>query len=116
MATATPNSSDTGSVTASEWTQTNTWTDLLQQKAVLIAVGITAFMFFMWSRRRPLQEQAARRLVRDWRNVDDPEDARDLLADNLPPIVRPALLLALQEVHRQVHRAFRNLEREIERL
>ena len=31
-------------------------------------------------------------------------------------IVRPALLIALNEVERQVHKGFRTLEKEIERL
>jgi len=36
--------------------------------------------------------------------------------DNVPTIVRPALLIALTEVERQVHKGFRTLEKEIEHL
>jgi hypothetical protein len=91
--------------------------DLMQQKGLLIGLGamIVAFLFVR-SRSSRSEEKAARRLVRDWRNVDDPDDARDLLGENLPTIVRPALLAALEEIERQVRRGFRNLEREIERL
>src|SRR3977135_175600 len=91
--------------------------DLMQQKGLLIGLGamIVAFLFVRSRSSRP-EEKAARRLVRDWRNVDDPDDARDLLGENLPTIVRPALLAALEEIERQVRRGFRNLEREIERL
>ena len=71
---------------------------------------------WLFSRRSAPQEQAARRLVRDWRNVDDPTDIRELLGDNLPPILRPALLSALEEIENIVHRWFRQLEREIHRL
>ena len=44
------------------------------------------------------------------------EDVRDLLGDNLPVIVRPALLAALEEIERQVHRGFDKLEHDLERL
>jgi hypothetical protein len=54
--------------------------------------------------------------VRDWRNVDDAADVRNLIGSNLPPIVRPALLMALREIERQVHKGFQSLERDIERL
>ena len=65
---------------------------------------------------RDREEQAARRLVRDWRNVDDVTDVRDLLGDNLPTILRPALLTALEEIENIVHHWFRRAEREIQRL
>jgi hypothetical protein len=101
---------------ASEWTQHSMWNDVMQQKWLL--VGAAAFVGAVWlfSRRSAPEEQAARRLVRDWRNVDDPTDVRDLLGDNLPTILRPALLTALEEIENIVHRWFRQLEREIRRL
>jgi hypothetical protein len=109
-------SSASDNFTATEWTETNMLTDLMQQKAVLIGLGalVLAFLFFR-SRSRP-EEKAARRLVRDIRHVDDPEDVRDLLGDNLPVIVRPALLAALAEIERQVHRGFDKIEHDLERL
>ncbi len=102
--------------TASEWTQQTMLSDLLQQKWLLIGVG--AFIGTMWlmSRRSAPEEKAARRLVRDWRHVDDPGDVRELLGENVPTILKPALLSALDEIERQVERWFRQLEREIERL
>lgn len=109
-------SSASDNFTATEWTETNMLTDLMQQKAVLLGLGalVLAVLFFR-SRSRP-DEKAARRLVRDIRHVDDPEDVRDLLGDNLPVIVRPALLAALAEIERQVHRGFDKLEHDLERL
>jgi hypothetical protein len=103
--------------TASEWTQQNMLNDLVQQKWLLAggAAFIAALWLFSWRRSAP-EEQAARRLVRDWRNVDDVTDARDLLGDNLPTILRPALLTALEEIENIVHRWFRQAEREIQRL
>jgi hypothetical protein len=103
-------------MTASEFTQQTMLSDLTQQRW-LIGVGIgLVVMLFIWLRRSDEREQAARRLVRDWRRVDDVDDARDLLASNLPPIVRPALLIMFEEIERQVHRGFRQLEKSIERL
>ncbi len=101
---------------ASEWTQQNMLNDLMQQKWLL--AGAAAFLAALWlfSRRSAPEEQAARRLVRDWRNVDDVTDVRDLLGDNLPTILRPALLTALGEIENLVHRWFRQVEREIHRL
>jgi hypothetical protein len=78
-----------------------------------VALGL--FVLLLRRRSAP-EEQAARRLVRDWRKVDDAADVRDLLGSNLPTIVRPALLMALHEIERQVHKGFQNLERDIERL
>jgi hypothetical protein len=91
--------------------------DLMQQKGLLIGLGavVLAFLFFRSRSSKP-EEKAARRLVRDWRHVDDPDDARDLLTENLPTILRPALLAALQEIERQVQRGFQKLEHDIERL
>jgi hypothetical protein len=101
---------------ASDWTQQNLLNDLMQQK--LLLAGAAAFIAALWllSRRSAPEEQAARRLVRDWRNVDDVTDARDLLGDNLPTVLRPAMLTALAEIENQVHRWFRQLDREIQRL
>ncbi len=118
MATSTPSSSSTSSdgLTASEWTQQSMLSDLMQQKALLIGIGAVIGLVLLLSRRSAPEEKAARRLVRDWQHVDDPDDVRDLLGENLPPIVRPVLLALLEEIERQVHRGFRSLEREIERL
>jgi hypothetical protein len=90
--------------------------DLMQQKGLLIGIGVVVGLALLLSRRSAPEEKAARRLVRNWRHVDDAADVRDLLGENLPPIVRPALLALLEELQRQVHRGFRSLEREIERL
>jgi hypothetical protein len=103
-------------VTSTEWTQQNMLSDLAQQKGLLVGVGVVVLGFWLLRRRSRPEEKAARRLVRDWRKVDDAEDVRDLLGDNLPTIVRPALLMALEEIEKQVHHGFRKLEREIERI
>jgi len=118
MATSTPSSPSTSSngLTASEWTQQSMLSDLMQQKGLLIGIGVVVGLALLLSRRSAPEEKAARRLVRNWRHVDDADDVRDLLGENLPPIVRPALLALLEELQRQVHRGFRSLEREIERL
>ena len=119
MATSTTTSSSSASsngLTASEWTQQSMLSDLMQQKGLLIGLGVVIGLVMLLSRRSAPEEKAARRLVRDWRNVDDPDDVRNLLGENVPTIVRPALLAVLDEVERQVHRAFRSLEHEIERL
>ena len=110
-----PSSSD--SFSASEWTQQSMVSDLLQQKPLLIGMAalVGAILFFRARAPKP-EEKAARRLVRDWRKVDDPDDARDLLGSNLPTIMRPALLIAFEEIKRQVHQGFRRLEREISHL
>lgn len=116
MATST-SSEYSGSMTASEWTQQSMLNDLMGQKGFLIAAGLALGTLVLFlSRRKPPQEQAARRLVRDWRHIDDVEDARDLLGENIPVILRPALLSALEEIEDQVHQLFRRLEREINRL
>jgi hypothetical protein len=101
---------------ASEWTQRSLLNDLLQQKWLIAGAAVVIGALWLFSRRSAPQEQAARRLVRDWRNVDEPNDVRELLGDNLPPILRPALLSALEEIENIVHRWFRQLEREIRRL
>jgi hypothetical protein len=116
-AMATTSSGSTDSMNASEWTRQNMLNDLTQQKGFLIGAGIAVGLtLFMLSRRRPAHEQAARRLVRDWRNIDDAEDARDLLGENIPKILRPVLLSALEEIQEQVHQLFGRMEREIRRL
>ncbi|MBV9582281.1 MAG: hypothetical protein JO057_27165 [Chloroflexi bacterium] len=102
---------------ASDWTQHSMLNDLLQQKWLL--AGGAVFIGALWwllSRRSSREEQAARNLVRDWRNVDGPTDVRDLLGENLPTILRPALLMGLAEIENVVHRWFRQVEREIRRL
>lgn len=101
---------------ASEWTQHSMFGDLLQQKWLLAAAAVFIAGLWLLSRRSAPEEQAARRLVRDWRNVDDATDVRDLLGDNVPTILRPALLTALEEIENVVQRWFRQLEREIRRL
>lgn len=101
---------------ASEWTQRSLLNDLLQQKWLIAGAAVFIGALWLFTRRSAPQEQAARRLVRDWRNVDDPNDVRELLGDNLPPILRPALLSALEEIENIVHRWFRQLEREVQRL
>jgi hypothetical protein len=105
-------------LTPTEWTQQSMLSDVLQQKGLLIGAGSVAGLFFfvLLRRRSAPQEKAARRLVRDWRKVDDAADVRNLIGSNLPPIVRPALLMALHEIERQVHKGFQSLERDIERL
>ena len=102
--------------TPTEWTQQTMLSDLMQQKRLLIGLGLLVGAFLLFRPRRAPEEKAARRLVRDIRKVDDADDVRNLLGDNLPTIVRPALLIALDEIQRQVHRGFRTLEREIEHL
>ena len=112
---STSGSSDT--FTPSEWTQQNMLSDLMQQKGLLIGIGavVLAVLFFR-GRSSDSQEQAARHLVRDWRRVDDTEGARDLVGEYLPTVLRPAMLIALEEIERQVQRGFQRLERQIERL
>jgi hypothetical protein len=117
---STPSSSSSSSdhFTPTEWTQQTMLKDVMQQKGLLIGAGVAlGLLMLLLTRRRPApEEKAARRLVRDWRKVDDAADVRDLLGSNLPTIVRPALLLALHELERQVHKGFQSLERDIERL
>jgi hypothetical protein len=104
-------------LTASEWTQQTVFRDLMQQKWLLVGAGATIVsLWLLLSRRSAPQEKAARRLVRDWRNVDDVSDVRDLLGENVPVILRPVLLSALEEIEHQVHRWFRQMERDIQRL
>jgi hypothetical protein len=109
-------STSSDGLTASGWTQQSMLSDLMQRKALLIGIGVVIGIVLLLSRRSAPEEKAARRLVRDWRHVDDPDDVRDLLGENVPPLVRPVLLTILSEVERQVHRGFRALEREIRHL
>ena len=105
------------SLTPSELTQRNWLADVGQQGWLLVGAGLATFALVMfWLRRPARQQQAARRLVRDWSDVDDVDDARDLLGSNLPAVVQPALLVALEEIERQVDRGFRRLERAIQKL
>ena len=101
--TTSSSSTPSNGLTASEWTQQSMLSDLMQQKGLLIGLGVVIGLVMLLSRRSAPEEKAARRLVRDWRNVDDPDDVRDLLGENVPTIVRPALLAVLDEVERQVH-------------
>jgi hypothetical protein len=103
-------------LTSSEFTQRTMLSDMTQQRW-LIGVGIgIVVLLMMRMRQAPEQERAARRLVRDLRNIDDIGSARDLFGSEVPTILRPALLLVFEEIERQTHRFFRNLERSIERL
>src|SRR6266849_5850321 len=115
-ASSTPSSSS-DQFTPTEWTQQTMLSDLIQQKALMIGAGVILGLCMLMLRRRSApEEKAARRLVRDWRKVDRAADVRDLLGSNVPTIVRPALLMALHEIERQVHKGFVSLERDIERL
>lgn len=109
-------SSSSDRFTASEWTQQTMLSDLMHQKWLIVGAGACIGLLWLMSRRSRPEQKAARRLVRDWRRVEDPEDVRDLIGENIPTIMRPALLSAVEEIERQVHRAFRQLERDIERL
>ena len=107
---------DSEQLTASEWTRRSMMNDVLQQKWLLVGVGCFLGALWLWARRPAPEERAARRLVRDWRRVDDPEDARELLGSNLPTILRPVLLTALDEIESLARQWFRRLERDISRL
>jgi len=113
---STSSTSSSDNFTPSEWTQQTMLSDVMQQKGLLIGLGVVIGAFFLFRPRSAPEEKAARRLVRDIRHVDDADDVRNLLGDNLPTIVRPALLIALNEIERQVHKGFRTLEKEIEHL
>jgi hypothetical protein len=102
---------------STDWSQPTLLSEVMQQKGLLIGLGLTVVAFLVLARRRSAPEtRAVRRLVRDWRRVDDIRDARDLLGSNLPTVVRPVLLVVLGEIERQVHRGFDNIERDIRRL
>jgi hypothetical protein len=113
---STSSSSSSDTFTPTEWTQQSMLSDVMQQKGLLIGAGVVIGSLWLFRRRSAPQEKAARRLVRKMRHVDDASDMRDVLGNNLPAIVRPALLMAVAEIQRQVHRGFRLLEHEIEHL
>ncbi len=104
-------------LTHTELTQRTMLDDLRQQPLLLAgaAVGFVALVLFL-TRRKPSRERAARQLVREWRDVDDADDARDVLGSNLPVILRPAAAVLLDEAEHVVHRWFRQLERAINKL
>jgi len=113
MATTPP----TEHMTSAQFTERTMLADLTQQPWLIAAgAGIGALVLFNMLRRPPEQERAARRLVRDWRKVDDVDDVRDLLGDNVPTIIRPVLLMVLEQIERQVEIGFRRLERSIQHL
>ena len=101
-------------MTAGQFTQQTALGDLMQQRGLIIGavVALVALWLFARSRQAP-EEHAARRMVRDLRRADDADDARDVLGSNLPTIVRPALLIVLQEVERQIEHGFRRLEKRL---
>jgi hypothetical protein len=100
-------------LSASQFTQRSMMGDLLQQRGLLIGAAAAVGALWLFSRRKPPEEEAARRLVRDWKHVDDADDARDLIGSNLMPILRPALLTLLDAIEDQVHYGFRQLERQV---
>jgi hypothetical protein len=106
----------TGEYTASEWTQQSMFGDLSQQKWLIVGAACFVGALWLWSRRKAPEEKAAQRLVRDWRHVDDVDDARDLLGSNVPTIFKPVLLTALGEIEDVVNEWFRRAEKEIHRL
>src|SRR5437763_17055457 len=89
--------------TASEWTQRNLLNDVMQQKWLLVGAGFFIGALWLWSRRSAPEEEAARRLVRDLRNVDDPEDARELLGSDVPNLPPPRRLPAPRELQAPGH-------------
>ena len=109
-------SSSADQYTASEWTRQTMLNDLMQQKWLLVGAGVVLSGLWFLSRRSAPEERAAKRLVRDWQHVDDADDVRELLGENVPKILKPAMLSALEEIENQVHLWFRGLEREINRL
>ena len=108
---------DSERLTSTEFTQHTMWSDLTQQRWLMpVGIGIGVLLLVNVMRRPAPQEKAARHLVRDWRNVDDIGDARELIGENVPTIIRPVLLLILEEVERQVRQGFRRVEHTIEHL
>jgi hypothetical protein len=116
MTSHTSNPGVTDSYNTSEWTQQTMLGDLASQKWLWVGAACSVGALWLWSRRKGPEEKAAQRLVRDWRHVDDVDDARDLLGSNVPTILKPALLTGLEEIEDQVHAMFRRVEREINRL
>jgi hypothetical protein len=113
MATNTPTSE---ALPASDWTRQNMLTDLGQQRMLWAGLGTAAVLFLLFRRREDEQEKAARHLVRDWRKVDDLDDAREHLQSNLTPLIRPVLLSLLGELETASHKWLRRVEREIKHL
>jgi hypothetical protein len=108
--------SDEG-VAMSDLAEPSPWASLTQQRPLMIGAGLAGLaLLFLWLRRSDPRDQAARRLVRDWGDVDDVDDARAVVGSNLPTILQPVLLILLREVEAQVDRGFRELERRISRL
>lgn len=108
---------ESDTLTASELTQKTMLSDLKQQPMVWAGAALAVVALGLWwTRRQPSQEKAARHLVRDWRGVDDVDDARALLGSNVPVILRPALLAALEAAEGQVDTWFRQAERAITRM
>ncbi|MBV9175195.1 MAG: hypothetical protein JOZ81_34500 [Chloroflexi bacterium] len=110
----TTSSSET--VSTNQLTQRTMVSDLLQQRGLLVGAAVAVGALWLFSRRKPPEEEAARRLVRDWRHVDDADDARSLLGSNLLPVLRPALLTLMDAVEDQIHVGFRQLERRLKHL
>jgi hypothetical protein len=100
-------------LSAGELTQKTMLNDLLQQRGLLVGGAVAVGVLWLFSRRKPPEEQAARRLVRDWRHVDDADDARNLVGSNLMLVLRPAMLTLLDALEGRVHYGFRRLERQI---
>ena len=108
---------ESDTLTASELTQKTMLSDLKQQPMVWAGAALAVVALGLWwTRRQPSQKNAARHLVRDWRGVDDVDDARALLGSNVPVILRPALLAALEAAEGQVDAWFRQAERAITRM
>src|SRR5690349_19985897 len=98
---------ETESLTPSELTQKTMLSDLQQQPMVWAGAGLAVLAVVLWwTRREPAQQSATRHLVRDWRSVDDEDDARDLLGSNVPVIIRPALLAGLGAAEDRIHTWF----------
>jgi hypothetical protein len=105
-------------LTANQFTQQTMLSDLMQQRGLLIGIAVAAgaLWFFMRGSGKGAEEKAARRMVRDMRHVDDPDDVRNVLGSNLPTIVRPVLLIVLQELERQISLGFRRAEKQVARM
>ena len=104
-------------VSPTDLTQRTAFEDMTQQRGLLIGVGVAAVaLFLMFRSRKDDQREAAKHLVRDWRRVDDVDGARDLLSSNVGPLLRPALLMVLNEVEDQVHHVLRRMEKRVQRL
>jgi hypothetical protein len=105
-------------LTANQFTQQSMLNDLMQQRGLLIGIAVAAgaLWFFMRGSGQAAEQKAARRMVREMRHVDDTDDVRNVLGSNLPTIVRPVLLIVLQELERQISFGFRRAEKQIARM